>query len=222
MRFLAIPFTLVLTPLDGMAGPFSEDAPPPGTYKTVTLNTLDGCREMCFSEKGCKGVYTLQPDITIEHYVCYLNDGLSTGSPFEILPPVPLDIELAVFDLNQYRKKHDLSPVTLDLKLISASEVHAKDMAENGFVSHTGSNGSAHSDRMLDKGYVFSIAGENVASGQNSWQKVFKAWQDSPGHNENLLMPEATHFGVGLVFEKNTEYHYYWAMIMAAPINIQP
>ena len=221
MRFLAIPFILAMTPMNGMAGPFSEEKPP-GTYRTVTSNTLDGCRDACFGETGCKGVYSLQPDITIEHYVCFLNDGLSEGSPFEILPPEPFDLDLAVFDLNQYRAKHNRGPVSLDTKLVLASQVHAQDMADNGFVSHSGSNGSSHTDRMLDKGYVFSIAGENVASGQNSWNKVFKAWQKSPGHNENLLMPEATNFGIALVFDKTTQYHYYWAMIMATPLESQP
>jgi len=210
-----------MTPQNGIAGPFSEEKPT-GTYKTVTSGTLDGCRDACFGETGCKGVYTVQPDITIEHYVCHLNDGLSTGSPFEILPPEPFDLDLAVFDLNQYRAKHDRGPISLDNKLVLASEIHAQDMADNGFVSHTGSDGSSHTDRMLEKGYIFSIAGENVASGQNSWKKVFEAWQKSPGHNENLLMPEATNFGVALVFDKTTQYHYYWAMIMATPLENQP
>lgn len=219
MRFLAIPFILVMTPLNGMAGtPFYEK--PPGTYKEIDTTSIDACREACWAEKGCKGVFTLQPDITFESYTCYLNDGLASGSPFEILPPDPLDIQIAVTDLNKYRAKFNLSAVSLDQKLVAASELHANDMAIHGIVSHTGTDGSAHTDRMQRTGYSYSIAGENVASGQSSWEKVFKAWQKSPGHNENLLMPEATNFGVALVYERTTEYHYYWAMIMAAPPKI--
>jgi len=217
MRFLAIPFILAVTPLNGMAGAFSEEAPI-GTYKTINANSLDDCRNACWGEDDCEGVYSVQPDTTIESYICFLNDGMTSGSPFEIMPPEPLDIEIAVSDLNAYRAKFDLSPVTLDQKLMQASEVHANDMAVNGIVSHSGTDGSSHTDRMLQKGYVFSIAGENVASGQSSWDKVFKAWQKSPGHNENLLMPQATNFGIALVFEKTTQYHYYWAMIMASPL----
>lgn len=218
MRFLAIPFIFVLTPLNGMAGT-PEYEPPPGTYKTIDASSIDECRQSCFGEKGCKGVFTLQPDTTIETYVCYLNDGLAAGSPFEILPPEPLDLQIAVTDLNLYRAKHNLGVVTLDDQLVLASEIHAQDMADNNVVSHTGTDGSAHTDRMLRTGYKYSSAGENVASGQNSWNKVFKAWQKSPGHNENLLMPEATNFGVALVYDRTAQYHYYWAMIMASPMD---
>ncbi len=218
MRFLAIPFALLLTPQNGMAGT-PDYTPPPGTYKTLDASSIDDCREACFGTKGCKGVFTLQPDTTIETYVCYLNNGLETGSPFEILPPEPLDLQVAVTQLNIYRAKNSLEPVTLDDQLVLASEVHAKDMADHGIVSHTGTDGSAHTDRMLRTGYKYSYAGENVASGQNSWGKVFDAWKKSPGHNENLLMPEATNFGVALVYDRTTQYHYYWAMIMASPMD---
>jgi len=220
MRHLAISillaFTLKLVMAEATAQTIPQDIPP-GTYKTEKSETLDACRELCWSDSKCRGVYTLQPDITEESYVCYLNDGLSSGSPFEVLPPEPLDLELAVVELNNYRNQMGLNVVSLDPKLVLSSQVHAEDMATHGMVSHTGTDGSAHTDRMIKNGYLYSIAGENVASGQDSWGKVFQAWKDSPGHNENLLMPEATHFGVALVFEKSTQYRYYWAMIMAAP-----
>ncbi|NNE57596.1 MAG: CAP domain-containing protein [Hellea sp.] len=194
------------------------DGPPIGTYKTVTLTEASVCSELCHAEEQvCRGSVLLQPDITQEVYQCYLNDGLSAGSPFEILPPEPLDIEVAVNDLNKYRAEYGLSPVTLNKKLNNASLRHAEDMARNGMISHTGTDGSSHSDRVQEHGYDFSIAAENVASGQESWNGVFKAWQDSPGHNENLLLPDVTEFGVALVYERTTQYRYYWAMVVASP-----
>jgi len=218
MRFLAVSILLALTPMIGTAGATPEELPP-GTYKTKNADTLDECRELCWGDSKCRGVYTLQPDITQEIYLCYLNDGMEAGSPFEVMPPEPLDMELAVVELNSYRVQFGLEPVALDPMLVLSSQVHAEDMARHGIVSHTGTDGSAHTDRMMRNGYTFSIAGENVASGQDSWNKVFQAWKDSPGHNENLLMPEATDFGIALVFEKSTQYRYYWAMIMAAPMS---
>jgi len=221
MRHSAILFIFALTPPNGTAGASPQSVPldiPLGTYKTQSASSHQECIQLCRDDSAvCRGSYTIQPDITENLFLCYLYDGMEAGSPFEVLPPEPLDLEVAVSDLNAYRSTYGLNPVTLDAKLILSSKVHADDMAEHGIVSHTGTDGSTHTDRMERTGYAYSIAGENVASGQNSWDKVFKAWQDSPGHNENLLMGEATHFGVALVFEKTTEHRYYWAMIMAAP-----
>ena len=193
--------------------------PDPGTYKTVTVSSSEDCSAICQSDKKCRGMQAYQPDITKPVMQCFLNDGLSPGSSFTIQPPEPLDLKIAVADLNAYRAAYGLKPVKLNQRLNEASEIHAQDLATHGIASHTGSDGSSHSDRVQRKGYYFSIAAENVATGQQSWDKVFKAWQESPGHNENLLLPEVTDFGVALVHEPTTTYANYWAMLVAAPLS---
>ncbi len=218
MRFLAIPLIFAISPQTGMAETF-DDAPPPGTYRTVTVSDPAECAALCNNDSDtCRGAQSLQPDITVNHVICYLNDGLETGSPFEIKPPEPLQLDIAVADLNAYRAQYNLPPVRLNARLNAASQTHAEDMARHGMISHSGTDGSSHSDRVQRKGYVFSIAAENVASGQNSWEKVFKAWQESPGHNENLLRNDVEDFGVALVFEPTTRYKHYWAMLLASPL----
>ena len=217
MRILAILITLALSPQIGMAESFL-DGPPIGTYKTVDVAESGKCAKLCNEDtKICRGVVTIQPDVTQEFYQCFLNDGLANGSPFEIKPPVPLELDTALADLNTYRQTFGLNPVVLDSSLNMASQKHADDMASHGMISHTGTDGSSHSDRALEKGYIFSIIAENVASGQDSWDKVFKAWQDSPGHNENLLRSDVSEFGIALVYDRTTEYRYYWAMLLASP-----
>ncbi len=217
MRILAVPIILALTPQIGTAeSPYGET--PISTYRTIDVSTADACKALCRDDSEvCRGSVTVQPDITREIYRCFLNDGLSEGSPFEIKPPEPLDPDLAVEALNLYRAQYGLNPVKLNEKLNLASERHAKDMAEHGMISHTGTDGSTHSDRAQEKGYVFSVVAENVASGQNSWDKVFEAWQKSPGHNENLLRSDVSDFGISLIYNRRTEYRYYWAMLLASP-----
>jgi len=194
------------------------DGPPIGTYKTLSVKSISACSKICESEsETCRGNIVYQPDVTEDIYFCHLNDGLAAGSPFEILPPEPLDFDIALSDLNTYRARYGLNPVRLDPQLTTASRLHAEDLAHHGIISHSGTDGSTHSDRVERTGYKFSIVAENVASGQNSWSDVFKAWQDSPGHNENLLLPEVTDFGVALVYDRTTQYRYYWAMLVAAP-----
>jgi len=105
-------------------------------------------------------------------------------------------------------------------RLNRASEVHAKDLAQAGIISHTGTDGSGHGDRVQRQGYYFSIAGENVATGQMSWDDVFDAWKKSPGHNENLLRDDVSEFGLALIYEPTTTYSTYWAMLVAHPLDI--
>ncbi len=212
--------SICLLTLSGLASAQSNwFSPEPGTYKTITVSTAEECSAICNSDNKCRGIQAYQPDVTKPDMQCYLNDGLSPGSTFTIQPPEPLDLDVALADFNAYRARHGLAPVKLEARLIAASEVHAQDLAAHGIAAHEGTDGSSHSDRVQRKGYYFSIAAENVATGQESWNKVFKAWQDSPGHNENLLLPEVTDFGIALVYEPTTTYANYWAMLVAAPLS---
>lgn len=196
--------------------------PDDGTYKTLIITDPEDCTVACKSDSTCRGSVIYQADISIPQMECRLNNGFGENTPFPILPPEPLDTTLAVAELNAYRARHGRGAVRLNEALIKASAIHAKDLSVHGIASHTGSDGSSHSDRIQRQGYYFSIAGENVATGQKSWDKVFKAWQDSPGHNENLLQPDVTEFGIALVFEPTTTYTTYWAMVVAAPLPDYP
>lgn len=191
-----------------------------GTYRVVPILLPGECSEICKADPKCRGAVTYQPDVTKPEAVCRLNDGFGANPVFPQVPPQPLDIRRAVADLNNYRAQYGLNPVTIDTRLIEASRIHADDLAQAGIISHDGTDGSSHGDRAHRVGYNFTIAGENVATGQKSWDQVFKAWQDSPGHNENLLRPDVSEFGIALVYEPRTTYSTYWAMLVAEPMDM--
>ncbi|MGB0907051.1 MAG: CAP domain-containing protein [Maricaulaceae bacterium] len=189
-----------------------------GTFRVESVSSQKACMALCKTEPLCRGAVTYQPDISQPDMECRLNNGLAQGSPFEVKAPTALDLPQILADLNAYRAEHDLDPVKFDEKLIKASQVHAEDLAKHGIAAHEGTDGSRHSDRVQRQAYYFSIAGENVATGQKSWEAVFDAWQKSDGHNVNLLMAEAVDFGIALVYEPTTTYATYWTMLMAAPL----
>lgn len=192
--------------------------PDDGTYKQINVKSFADCNALCAADKKCRGAITEQPDITKPEMICRLNNGFGTNPAFPSVPPEPLDFQKALDDLNGYREKFGLGKLTYDQRLNKASKVHALDLAKHGNIAHTGSDGSNHGERVHRQGYQFSVAAENVATGQKSWEKVFAAWQKSPGHNENLLRPDVTHFGIALVYEPTTTYQTYWAMLVAAPL----
>lgn len=188
-----------------------------GTYKTAPVTSGQACAELCRADDKCRGSVTYQPDTRYPEMECRLNDGMNASSPFHVKPPEPLDIAAALEDFNAYRAGLGLSPVVLNAALIEASDRHARDLAKHGIAAHEGTDGSAHDGRASDAGYAYSLIAENVATGQKSWDAVFKAWQKSPGHNENLLQPDVTDFGIALVYEPTTKYITYWAMLVGAP-----
>ncbi|BDS11957.1 CAP domain-containing protein [Aureispira anguillae] len=87
--------------------------------------------------------------------------------------------------------------VTWDDLLEEAATKHSEDMAENNFMSHTGSNGSSISDRVLAVGHTASSVAENVARGFTSEEAVFNGWMASTGHCNNIMNGNMTAIGLG-------------------------
>ena len=191
-----------------------------GTYAIETVTSIEDCEALCKADKTCRGTVIYQPDISKPDMQCRLNNGFGDNPAFPRVAPKKLDFEKALEELNDYRRSKNLPSLQYDDRLNRASEVHARDIAAAGIISHTGTDGSGHGDRIQRQGYYFSIAGENVATGQLSWDDVFAAWKKSPGHNENLLRNDVSEFGLALVYEPTTTYSTYWAMLVADPINI--
>jgi uncharacterized protein YkwD len=127
-----------------------------------------------------------------------------------------LDAASAREQVNAYRKSKGLKPLTLNAELTKAAYAHAKDLAKWDRISHYGSDGSNPWDRVKRAGYNAKVAAENVGTGQTSFQEVLKGWQESPGHNRNLLMTDIDNMGIALVQEPKTEFKTFWVLSLGA------
>jgi len=199
-------------------GNFDDDD---GTYSVQTVISLEDCEALCKADNACRGTVIYQHDISKPEMQCRLNNGFGANAVFPRTEPDALDYDKALSDLNAYRVSKGLTALVYNEKLNMASEVHARDIAAAGIISHTGTDGSGHGDRVQRQGYYFTIAGENVATGQLSWEDAFDGWKKSPGHNENLLRDDVSEFGLALVYEPTTTYSTYWAMLVAHPLDIE-
>jgi uncharacterized protein YkwD len=129
-----------------------------------------------------------------------------------------LDAELARDLVNAYRKTKGLRPLRLQPALTEAARAHSRDLAKWDRISHFGSDGSNPWDRVKRAGYNAKLAAENVGTGQTTLQEVIKGWQTSPGHNKNLLLPDAEHMGIALVQDPKTEFKTFWTLVIASPM----
>ncbi len=118
--------------------------------------------------------------------------------------------------INAYRKSNGLKPVSLNAELTTAAKAHATDLAKWDRISHYGSDGSNPWDRVKRAGYNAKVAAENVGTGQISFDEVLKGWQESPGHNRNLLMGDIDNMGIALVQEPKTEFKTFWVLALGA------
>jgi uncharacterized protein YkwD len=113
--------------------------------------------------------------------------------------------------INQERQKYNLPALNFNDLLVAAARRHSNDMAQNNFMSHTGSDGSSPSDRIKRTGYQPRTSGENVAAGYSTPQQVLNGWMNSSGHRANIL-GKFCDMGVGYDYNSNSRYGHYWTL----------
>ncbi len=150
------------------------------------------------------------------------NDAAPTVAP----RPVPAEFAEMVARVNEVRESgYDCGasgsfgpavPLAWNPVLAEAAADHSRDMAENAFFSHTGSNGGDVTGRVEERGYAWSAVGENLAEatpGHFTQQSVVEGWLTSPGHCANLLRPEFREIGAA----KETGDLEYWTQVFGTP-----
>jgi uncharacterized YkwD family protein len=98
--------------------------------------------------------------------------------------------------VNQERAKAGLKPLANDSSLSAMALDKAKDMYNNHYFDHTSPTYGSPFDMMNTYGIRYTYAGENIAMGQQTPQKVMTAWMNSAGHRQNILSPNYTKIGV--------------------------
>lgn len=96
-------------------------------------------------------------------------------------------------------QRDPVPPVTWSDALAAAAERHSQDMFDNNHFSHTGTDGSAFSQRVKDADYDGSPRGENIAFGYPSVDAVMNGWMNSPGHCKNIMASGSDQVGVARV-----------------------
>lgn len=117
--------------------------------------------------------------------------------------------EMMLIAVNAERAAVGRPPLCANKKLQTAAQRHSDDMANNNFMSHTGSNGSTMSNRISAQAFGWSAIAENVAAGQVDVAAVVKSWMASDGHRANIL-GDYKYFGMGYAFCAASTYKHYW------------
>ncbi len=108
-------------------------------------------------------------------------------------------------------------PLTWNCTLARVALEHSKDMADNNFFSHTGSDGLYPSQRITNAGYRWRSVAENIAAGQDTVSEVMAVWLSSPGHCANIMKSKYTEVGAARYINDNSHYRIYWTQDFATP-----
>ena len=123
--------------------------------------------------------------------------------------------------VNAYRAQKGLKPLRLNPKLSEAARRHSEDLAKSDRISHFGSDGSDAWERVRKTGYGARMTAENVGTGQQSVEEVFRGWQKSRDHNANLLLKDADEMGVAMVYNPDSQFKTFWTMVVASPKSVR-
>jgi len=104
-----------------------------------------------------------------------------------------------VFDLvNRSRLEAGRQPLTHDSALADVARAHSADMMTGQFVGHRSPTTGLLTNRLQSTGYRSVSRGENVAL-NGSLFDAHAGLMWSLGHRKNILSPEFTHLGIGVV-----------------------
>lgn len=165
----------------------------PVNFGQIEINVARTWRDV-FCVKSSGGVADIESIVTHVNYFREMGGGVNCGAGGSFAPAPHL---------------------TWNSLLANAGTAHSTDMVLNGFFAHNGSDGNNVGYRAHIQGYLWAYVGENIARGQKTIIDVMTAWMNSPVHCANIMNPNFTEVGVGVVDAPDGTK--YWTMVLASP-----
>lgn len=126
--------------------------------------------------------------------------------------------------INNARRAQGLYPYVVNAELTAAAQRHSDDMAASGQVSHSGSDGSSDTQRILEAGYgVYEfgpVVGENIYAGVGAAEGVFNTWIETLPARTNLLHEQYREVGLGVASDGAGRT--FWTVTFGAQPNVLP
>ncbi len=130
-----------------------------------------------------------------------------------VLPDVLAEQEKTLYTLtNTVRTENGVPELQYDFRLHKSSIAKATDMAASSYFAHTSSDGRGLASWLVDAGYPYSVAGENLAIGFTDPRALVLAWAKSPTHFANLIDSEFDDTGISLATGEYEGVHVVYAV----------
>jgi uncharacterized protein YkwD len=132
----------------------------------------------------------------------------ATPTPIAADIPGPDTVSLpqqVVDATNAQREQQGLSPLVPDEQLSTVAQAHAQDMVNRDYFDHVTPEGKTLRNRLSEQGLALNWVGENIQRNtepaERTVQSAIDWFMTSPPHRANILHPQFSHIGVGVVEE---------------------
>ncbi len=125
-----------------------------------------------------------------------------------------LDQESLIASINKARRNADLPALKINAKLNLAATRKATNMQTKKYFSHTDPDGKRPWTWILEAGYKYQKAAENLAKDYTSSESVVEGWLQSESHRSNILNSNYKDLGIGIVMENINGQKYSWIVTM--------
>ena len=133
---------------------------------------------------------------------------LVSDKRYEVTEVSAQDAQQAAAIVSAYRESKGLSSLTVDERLNRAAVEQARRVAGRGDLDH-----GDFTSRVADAGIEIR-AGENLEGGAKTTSEAIEHWKVSPGHNRNMLMPEARRMGFARADSPSSSMRRYWVLVL--------
>lgn len=116
--------------------------------------------------------------------------------------------------INEARTANDLKPLYITPYLNDVAKVRAKECSV--LFDHKRPDGTKFTTAIDYDLVPHGGAAEDIAAGSNTAAASFGQWKGSAQHWAAILNPMYTHAGVAVCYEPNSDYGWYWALILVA------
>lgn len=125
------------------------------------------------------------------------------------------ELERAVHDrINAERVRANLSILKYNDTLANVAALHSTDMAVNNYFAHEDNQGCNSACRVTNSGYDWRAVGENLFLLKSTYRYsvedasaiIVQGWMGSEGHRRNVLEPDFTYEGIGVVINDGAIY----------------
>ena len=105
--------------------------------------------------------------------------------------------------INEERAKVGARPLQLDLELSRWARIKSQDMKDNNYFAHTSPTYGSPFEMMRNAGIRYVRAAENLSASQSPHMSHLRLMA-SDGHRRNILNPNFTHVGIGIVDQNSS------------------
>jgi uncharacterized protein YkwD len=106
--------------------------------------------------------------------------------------------EAVIAQMNRERAANGLQPLRVNLQLALAAEDRIHDLFARHYFNHVSPDGMQPFVWAQQRGYDYSVIGENLATGYPTATSVVDGWMHSPAHRANVLGRDFDEVGVAV------------------------